>query len=110
MKDIKKLETALVLYYVHCAVDAALKVTGESPADIAGHIHMTCCQVKEGTDMERRIKTDEWIPETVATWLLKIWDTLAHKEADQACELVSTMLVGASLYDHVSDLEGYDIV
>lgn len=109
MKDIKKLETALALHYVHCAVSAALEITDEAPADIAGHIHMTCCQIKEGTDMVTRIKADESIPESVAVWLLKIWETLTHKEAEQACELVSTMLVGASLYDHVSDLDSYDI-
>lgn len=110
MKDIKKIETVLALYYVHCAVSAAVAAAGKDPSDIARHVRMTCSDVPEGTNMEIYIKADYTIPEATAKWLIKIWDTLTHREASEACELVSAMLVGASVHNRLRDLEDYNIL
>jgi hypothetical protein len=109
-KDIKKIETALALYYVHCAVAAAVATAGEDPVDIARHVRMTCCDVPEDANMDTRIKSDNMIPEATAKWLIKIWDVLDHKEANDAFEMVSVMLIGASMHDRLHDLEDYGIL
>lgn len=109
MKDSKKIETVLALHYVYCAVSVAMD-DDKSPEVIAGQVHMTCCNVEEGTDMVAKIKADELIPNAVARWLIKIFETLPHKEADQAVELVSAMLIGATVYDRVRYLDCYNIL
>lgn len=108
-KSLKNIKTALALYFVHSAVTAALE-SNEDSAAIAGHICATCCNVMEGTDMIARIQKDDVIPSTVTPWLIKIWETLEHKEADQASEMISITLIGSSIYDRVSDLECYEVL